>query len=148
MRIRLFKLLDSDAVLRLWERCQLLVPWNDPRVDIEKKMAFQADLFFVGEVDKIIVASAMAGYEGHRGWINYLAVEPSLQRSGLGREMMNHCEQVLENLGCQKINLQIRSGNLAVLRFYENLGFKRDDCIAMGKRLQRESLANKRDNNQ
>lgn len=77
----------------------------------------------------------MAGYEGHRGWINYLAVAPHLQRSGFGLEIMAHAEAVLRSLGCPKINLQVRRTNLAVIEFYTRAGYTDDDVVSMGKRL-------------
>ena len=80
-------------------------------------------------------ATAMVGYEGHRGWINYLAVKPELQQQGLGRQIMDHAETLLRNLGCPKINLQVRTSNREVITFYERLGFVQDDVVSLGKRL-------------
>ena len=77
----------------------------------------------------------MVGYEGHRGWINYLAVDPSKRRQGIGQQMMKAAEQHLNEQGCPKINLQVRSSNLEVIAFYESLGFSRDEVISLGKRL-------------
>ena len=107
MEIRRFAKTDANEVIALWERCGLVRPWNDPRKDIARKLAFQPELFLVGVVDGRIVASVMAGYEGHRGWINYLAVDPGARRGGLGRAMMTAVEQALLELGCPKANLQI-----------------------------------------
>jgi ribosomal protein S18 acetylase RimI-like enzyme len=78
----------------------------------------------------------MAGYEGHRGWINYLAVSPQLRRKGYARQMMAHAEGLLREAGCPKINLQVRSTNGIVISFYESIGFKMDDATSMGKRLK------------
>ena len=122
-------------MVELWEACGLVVPWNDPKGDIETKLAFQPELFFVGETDGRLVATVMAGYEGHRGWINYLAVEPGLQGAGLGRRMMDAAEAALSALGCPKINLQVRAGNQKVVEFYERLGFSVDETLSLGKRL-------------
>ena len=135
LAIRPYRRSDLARVVALWHACELVVPWNDPERDIETKVAFQAELFFVGERDGEIVASVMAGYEGHRGWINYLAVDPAHQRGGFGRRMMAHAEDALRRLGCPKINLQVRAGNQDVVRFYERLGFARDDTISLGRRL-------------
>ena len=77
----------------------------------------------------------MAGYDGHRGWINYLAVDPMSQGSGIGRKMMEHAEQLLLEFGCPKINLQIRRGNREVIAFYEKLGYLEDDVVSFSKRL-------------
>jgi Acetyltransferases len=82
-----------------------------------------------------IVATVMAGYEGHRGWINYLAVHPDCQRKGYGRMMMNRAEALLLELGCPKINLQVRVGNEGVIEFYRKLGYQIDQVVSLGKRL-------------
>jgi len=133
--IRIFRAADEAAVVALWEACGLVVPWNVPHLDIQRKLDFQPDLFFVAEQDGRIVGSAMAGYEGHRGWVNYLAVEPALQRGGLGRELMAFVEQRLRALGCPKINLQVRASNPGVVDFYRRLGFEIDETVSLGKRL-------------
>jgi len=127
---------DSEAVIALWERCDLVRPWNDPRNDVARKLTVQPDLFLVGVLDGRVVAAVMAGYEGHRGWINYLAVEPGLRRGGLGRAMMAEAERRFDKLGCPKVNLQIRRGNMNVAAFYARLGYVEDAVISMGKRLE------------
>lgn len=133
--IRVFRSDDEPQVVALWERCGLVVPWNRPADDIAKKLAFQPELFFVAEDAGRIVGSVMAGYEGHRGWINYLAVLPERRRDGLGRALMRFAEERLCALGCPKINLQVRGTNRDVLRFYERLGYRVDDTVSLGKRL-------------
>ena len=135
LTIRPFRPDDEDAVIELWHRCKLVVPWNDPHEDIATKLAFQPELFFVGAVDGKVIASVMVGYEGHRGWINYLAVDPDYQRQGIGRQMMAKAEAVLCDMGCPKINLQIRESNTGVIQFYEKIGFSSDHVIGFGKRL-------------
>jgi ribosomal protein S18 acetylase RimI-like enzyme len=94
------------------------------------------DLFLVGTIDGKVVATVMVGYEGHRGWINYLGVCPDHQRQGLGREMMQAAEQRLRDCGAPKINLQVRTGNQQVIDFYKSIGFQLDDVVSMGKRLE------------
>ena len=138
MDIRPFSAADKNAVIALWRACGLVAPQNDPEKDIERKMAFQPDLFLVGVVEERIVAAVMAGYDGHRGWLNYLAVDPGLQRQGLGQQMVAEAESRLRALGCPKINLQVRRSNLAVMKFYESLGFAEDEVASMGKRLVRD----------
>ena len=133
LKIRPFESADEAAVVDLWHRCGLVVSWNDPHEDIATKMGFQPDLFLVGTIEGLVVATAMAGYEGHRGWINYLAVLPELQRQGIGRQMMQAAETKLRNLGCPKVNLQVRTSNTAVIAFYEHLGFSDDHVIGLGK---------------
>lgn len=135
MLIRTFQPDDERAVIALWERAGLTRPWNNPRKDIERKLLVQSEWFLVGLSDDRIIASVMAGYEGHRGWINYLAVDPDFQRGGYGREMMEYAERLLLAAGCPKINLQIRSDNSNAIAFYERLGFRRDDVVSLGKRL-------------
>ena len=133
--IRTFHLDDSKAVIALWQACELTRPWNNPELDIQRKLSISDDLFLVAQDKDEIVGSIMGGYEGHRGWINYLAVSPSHQGKGLGRELMNAVEQRLLTLGCPKINLQIRTGNTDVIAFYEAIGYSEDACVSFGKRL-------------
>jgi ribosomal protein S18 acetylase RimI-like enzyme len=137
MDIRSYAESDEAAVIRLWEQCGLTRPWNDPHKDIARKLAVRRDLFLValdpgsGE----IVGSVMAGYDGHRGWINYLAVSPAYQRQGLGRALMTEAERLLERTGCPKVNLQVRSENPNVVAFYQRLGYEVEETVSMGKRL-------------
>ncbi|MCB1622471.1 MAG: GNAT family acetyltransferase [Thiothrix sp.] len=135
MEIRPYQSRDENAVIRLWADCGLTVPWNNPQRDIERKLAIQPELFLVATENDIPLATVMAGYEGHRGWINYLAVHPQHRRQGLGRCMVQAAETRLLALGCPKINLQVRSNNNAVIAFYQSLGFRDDHCISLGKRL-------------
>ncbi len=136
MRIRAFQEADEDDVLDLWSRCDLTVPWNDPRKDIARKLRVNPDLFLVGVLEGGVIASVMGGYEGHRGWVNYLAVCPDHQRRGYGQQLMRAVEERLSELGCPKINIQIRSDNVAVIRFYESLGYRVDRVTSLGKRLE------------
>lgn len=134
--IRPFNLADSEAVIAVWEACQMTVPWNDPHKDIARKMQVNPELFLVAEgVNGRILGTVMGGYEGHRGWINYLAVSPDCQGQGIGRALMAAVEAKLAALGCAKINLQVRSSNRAVIQFYGHLGYHIDDVISLGKRL-------------
>ena len=138
MLIRAYRLSDEDAVVALWQECGLTRPWNDPRKDIARKMRVRPDLFLVGELDGAVVATAMAGYEGHRGWVSYLAVSPAQRRRGLGRAIMAEVERLLREAGCPKINLQVRTGNAEVIAFYRRIGFELDDVVSLGKRLERD----------
>ena len=138
MEIRPFQLSDEAAVVALWERCGLVRPWNDPHKDIQRKLAVRPDLFLVGALQGEVVATAMAGYEGHRGWISYLAVSPEHQRTGLGRAIMNETERLLRETGCPKINLQVRSTNVQVIEFYRSLGYLVEDVVNLGKRLEHD----------
>lgn len=138
MKIRAYAPADEAAVVALWEACGLTRPWNDPRKDIRRKLAVRPDLFLVGELGGEVIGTAMAGYEGHRGWINYLAIAPAHQRKGLARSLMDEAERLLRESGCPKINLQIRTSNAGAIEFYRRLGFSVDDTVSMGKRLERD----------
>ena len=133
--IRAFQISDEQEVIELWHRCNLVVSRNDPKRDIAAKLDVQPHLFLVGTIGDRVVATVMAGYDGHRGWINYLAVSPDCQRQGIGSRMMERAEVELRALGCPKINLQVRSSNRSVIAFYERLGFTEDDVVSMGRRL-------------
>lgn len=136
MQVRAFTPADTEAVVELWRDCELTRPWNDPHKDIARKLSVSPDLFWLGcDADGRIIASIMVGYDGHRGWINYLAVHPEHQRRGHARQLMQRAEQTLSELGCPKLNLQVRAGNEAVLAFYESLGYADDRTLSLGKRL-------------
>ena len=135
MQIRAFHPADESAVVALWGECGLTRPWNDPHKDIARKLAVQPELFLVGVVDEAVIASVMAGYEGHRGWMNCLAVAPRFRGSGFGRALVEHVERLLLERGCPKINLQVRASNPAAVAFYRRLGYAQDESISLGKRL-------------
>jgi ribosomal protein S18 acetylase RimI-like enzyme len=136
MNTRPFELQDEEQVIALWRECNLVDPSNDPKKDIQRKLKVNPELFLVGVVNDEIVATIMGGYEGHRGWVNYLAVSPSHQRKGYGRQMMEAVESKLRAMGCAKINLQVRETNLVVVEFYKSIGYNLDHVIGMGKRLE------------
>ena len=135
MHIRSFQLADQTAVIILWQMCELTRPWNDAGLDIRRKLAVNPEWFLVGELQGEVVASAMFGYEGHRGWVNYLAVHPAHQGQGFARAMMAYGEQLLLSAGCPKLNLQVRSSNSQALAFYARLGYGIDEVVSLGKRL-------------
>lgn len=135
MQIRPFELADAATVVALWEACGLTRPWNDPHKDIARKLAVQSELFLVGVTGGAVMASVMAGYEGHRGWMNYLAVAPRFRSRGLGRALVEHVERLLLERGCPKVNLQVRAANLEAVAFYRRLGYVQDQSISLGKRL-------------
>ncbi|MEZ5598560.1 MAG: GNAT family acetyltransferase [Pseudomonadales bacterium] len=135
LHIRSFQDSDTAPVVRLWQACGLVRPWNDPHRDIARKMLVQPELFLVGTTGDEIVATVMAGYEGHRGWVNYLAVSPSCQGRGYGRVLMQRVEAMLLAVGCPKVNLQVRQGNVVAMAFYEAIGYAQDASISYGKRL-------------
>ena len=139
MKIRSFTIEDEKAVIELWQKCDLVRSWNNPRADIARKLKVNPELFLVGILDGKIIAAAMGGYEGHRGWVNYLAIDPSYQRKGFGRQIMQDIEKRLLALGCPKVNLQVRTGNISALEFYNRIGYKDDNVISLGKRLISDS---------
>ena len=135
MIIRQFKKDDEKQVIQLWKDCGLVVPWNNPHRDIQRKLRIQPELFLVGCLNDRIIASVMGGYDGHRGWVYYLAVHPDYQQKGFARQMMLEIEDRLHKIGCPKINLQVRNTNLKVIEFYKRIGYKLDDVLSFGKRL-------------
>jgi len=124
-----------EAVVDLWKKCGLVVPWNDPVEDIQKKLDFQPDLFLIALLDGRLIGSVMIGYEGHRGWMNYLAVLPEYQKRGYGRKLVERSIEELKKLGCLKLNVQVRESNSGVIEFYRRLGFKDDNVVSLGLRL-------------
>jgi ribosomal protein S18 acetylase RimI-like enzyme len=136
--IRSYRPQDEAAVIELWLQCNLVIPQNNPKRDINRKLRFNPEWFLVGVMGGHIVATCMAGYEGHRGWINYLAVSPHHRREGIGRQIMEEAEKRLSSAGCPKVNLQVRETNRAVIQFYERIGYTRDLVVALGKRLERD----------
>jgi ribosomal protein S18 acetylase RimI-like enzyme len=139
MRIRTFRPDDRDNLIDLWRRCDLLRPWNDPAKDIARKQRQQPEGLLVGEDAGDIVASVMVGYDGHRGWLNYLAVCPRHRRRGHGRALMSAAEAWLHERGCPKLNLQVRQANHSARAFYHALGFQTDEVVSLGKRLEHDA---------
>lgn len=135
VKIRDFSVSDTEMVVALWNRCGLTRPWNDPYKDISRKMSDNNGAFWVADHAEVVVASVMIGYDGHRGSINYLAVVPEYQRSGLGAELMRRAEHFLIERGCPKVSFCVRRNNEAVLAFYQELGYEIDDIHFLGKRL-------------
>ncbi|WAK01542.1 GNAT family acetyltransferase [Methylobacter sp. YRD-M1] len=139
MQMRPFEAKDQYSVVKLWQECNLIVPWNDPYKDIQRKLKVDPDLFIVGETAGEVIATVMGGYEGHRGWINYLAVSPAHQRKGYGRQLMEFVEVLIKQKGSPKINIQVRQANTDVIKFYEAIGYKNDNVVSLGKRLESDN---------
>lgn len=133
--IRAYKPTDENTVLALWTRCGLVAPEGDPLSDIHRKLSVQPELFLVGTLDSIVIASGMAGYDGHRGYLYYLAVSPEHQRKGYGRAFITHLQTLLHERGCPKLNLFVSTNNVSAFAFYERLGFTSNDLISMGRHL-------------
>lgn len=135
MKIRAYQPEDEPAVITLWQECGLTRPWNDPHRDIARKLTEQAELFLVGTHEDAVVATAMVGFDGHRGWVYYLAVAPKMRRKSFGRMLMHEAERLLIERGCPKLNLQIRTSNIEAIEFYRKLGYKQDEVLSFGRRL-------------
>ena len=133
--IRQFVPNDTNRVIFIWEKCDLVRNWNNPNFDIQRKLNFQKELFFVGLLNDEIIATAMFGYDGHRGWLNYFAVLPNFQKRGFGKQLMTYGEMALIEKGCPKLNLQIRNDNTKAINFYQKVGYKEDAAVSFGKRL-------------
>ncbi|MFZ1872490.1 ribosomal protein S18 acetylase RimI-like enzyme [Serratia fonticola] len=135
MEIRVFRQDDFEEVITLWERCDLLRPWNDPEMDIERKLNHDPDLFLVAEVGGEVVGSVMGGYDGHRGSAYYLGVHPDYRGRGIANALINRLEKKLIARGCPKIQLMVREDNDTVIEMYEKLGYEIQGITSLGKRL-------------
>lgn len=129
---------NMDDVIDLWNRCNLLRSWNDPKKDIKRKIKVNPELFLLGFIDNRLIATVVGGYDGHRGWINYLAVDPAYKQRGFGKQIMEAVEEKIGALGCPKINIQVRTDNKDTLKFYESIGYKIDKVVSIGKRLEED----------
>ena len=135
LHLRPYRAEDEAAVIALWHACGLTRPWNNPQLDIARKLSTQPELFLVGTVGATLIATAMVGFDGHRGWVYYLAVAVSHRKLAIGRALMHEAERLLTERGCPKLNLLVRSSNVDVIAFYRSLGYAQDDVVSLGKRL-------------
>lgn len=135
MPLRPFTVADTEAVISLWTEVGLVRPWNDPRRDIQRKLTTQPELFLVIDEGSQVIATAMVGYDGHRGWVYYLAVAPDRRGKGHARALMAEAERLLIERGCPKIMLMVRADNDTVIGMYEGLGYATESTVVMGKRL-------------
>ena len=141
VKIRAYETPDEQAVIALWQECGLTRPWNDPRRDIARKLSEQPELFLVGTHEGALVSTAMVGFDGHRGWVYYLAVAPKHRGKSFGRTLMQEAERLLIERGCPKLNLQVRASNPEALEFYRKLGYTQDEVVSFGRRLIPDSDA-------
>ena len=142
--IRPYRPQDAEFLVSLWALCGLTRPWNDPYRDIDRKLSVDGSGLIVLEEDTQLIGAVMVGYDGHRGWINYLAVHPDHRRRGLGRLLMAAAEDRLAALGCPKVNLQVRGSNQEAVEFYRRIGYAVDDVVSMGRRLDDEHRGTQR----
>ena len=133
--ISVFKDKYRSQVIDLWEQCNLIKYWNDPNKDINRKLKVNDSLFLIVEFNKIIIGSAMAGYDGHRGSVYYLSISPKYQNKGVGKILMKEIEKRLISIGCPKINIFIRNSNIEVKEFYQSINYEEQNSLVYGKRL-------------
>jgi ribosomal protein S18 acetylase RimI-like enzyme len=133
--IRAFSLRDTESVIALWQATGLTRSWNNPHLDIQRKLTVQPELFLVAVDGEDIVGTVMAGYDGHRGWLYYLASDPMRRGQGIARALVTTAEEALLELGCPKVQLMVRPENADVLGLYDSLGYERFDTSTTGKRL-------------
>lgn len=133
--IRSYRTNDEAAVLALWRRAGIDRRWLDLRAEIGEKRKRDRSLFLVAESSHAVVGAVMGAYDGRRGWVYHLAVEPERQRQGVGRLLMLALEQRMHRRGVTKINLQVRHDNLEVCAFYERLGYLDEHLVSFGKRI-------------
>ena len=135
-----FEIVEFDEIFRndvihLWNICDLTRPWNDPNKDIDRILSDQTGKLFLVRKHNKVLGSVVVGYDGHRGSVYYLSVHPDYQKISLGRMLMKHSEDYLLTLGCPKLNLMVRTSNLPVIEFYDQLGYRKDEVVVLSKRL-------------
>lgn len=135
MQISSAKESDRDEVIALWEACGLTRPWNDPSADYNLALANETSAILLAHIEGELAASVLTGFDGHRGWVYYLAVAPDVQKQGLGRKMMAAAEQWLRDRHAPKIQLMVRDDNEAAIGFYKALDYEQQPVMTIGKRL-------------
>ena len=139
LKLRIYQESDEPQVVKLWQQVFPNSPsWNDPLEDIKRKLSVQRELFIVAMYGEELVGTALAGYDGHRGWVYYVAVNPNLRRCGIGAALMRYVEKDLAEMGCPKLNLQVRAENREVVAFYESLDYNVEERVRRGKRLTQD----------
>lgn len=133
MNFRDFTLNDFDLVIDLWKRAGLILSHSDTHQGMKKKLKRDPELFFVLEKDTRIIGVVMGSYDGRRGWINHLAVDPEYQGKNIGQQIIEELESRFKKIGCEKVNLLIELSNMEVQGFYEKQGFKKEELIFMEK---------------
>ncbi|NJO54106.1 MAG: GNAT family acetyltransferase [Bacteroidales bacterium] len=122
---------EIPAAIALWTEAALTRPWNDPKADIDLALAMPSSTVLAGRRDGRLVATAMVGSDGHRGWVYYLAVASDCRGQGLGKAMMAACEGWLKARGVPKLHLLVRRDNAGVIAFYDRLGFEASDSVML-----------------
>ena len=141
IKIRPYLESDEAVVAELWRAAFPGSPsWNDPETDIRRKLAVQRELFLVATLGAELVGTVMAGYDGHRGWVHYVAVSAKHRRQAIGTALMVNVEERLAHMGCPKLNLQVRAPGHDAVSFYRTLGYEIEQRVSMGKRLSQGSF--------
>jgi ribosomal protein S18 acetylase RimI-like enzyme len=133
MEIRALDATQRSAAVDLWERAGLTRPWNPPDEDFDRAVDGPTSTVLGGFDDAVLVATAMVGHDGHRGWVYYLAVAPDRRHSGVGGTMVHGAEEWLRQAGVPKLLLMVRSTNAAALGFYDALGFATEDVVVRSR---------------
>ena len=126
---------DVEAAVALWHEVDLTRPWNDPHRDLARARETWPDLVLAAHDGPRLVGTVVAGFDGHRGWLYYLATVPDRQGEGIASTLVSEAERRLSDLGCPKVQLMVRADNAAVLEFYDRRGYERSDVVVTGKRL-------------
>lgn len=134
--IRTFKSNDAEPVVELWRKAAVSRPWLDLRSEIVEKRRRDRSLFLVADHGGSIIGAVMGAYDGRRGWVYHLAVDPDYQHGGIGRRLMQELERRMVAIGVGKVNLQVRHDNLAVIGFYAALGYEDSKVTSMEKWLE------------
>ncbi len=131
---------DAGAVLALWQvvfpvYADPAHPQRDPAASIARKLAFGDGLFWLAEREGRVVGTALAGWDGHRGWLYSVGVHPEARRAGVGAALVAEAERAMAALGCPKVNRQVYADNAAAQAFWRSVGYRPDAVVSFGKRL-------------
>jgi ribosomal protein S18 acetylase RimI-like enzyme len=126
---------DRAAVVALWQAAGLTPPWNDPGADFDLALANSTSVILLARDGPVLAGSVMAGFDGHRGWVYYLAADPDRRKGGIGRALMQAAEQWLRDSGCPRVRLMVRTDNLAARGFYKAIGYEDQDVVTLGRTL-------------
>jgi ribosomal protein S18 acetylase RimI-like enzyme len=126
---------DRDAAIALWIAAGLTRPWNDPGADFDLAMSNPTSTVLLARLGEALAGSVMVGFDGHRGWVYYLATDPKHLKQGIARDLMKAAEAWLIELGCSRIRLMVRTDNTAASGFYDAIGYDRQDVVTLGRTL-------------
>ena|ERR1700754_3251157 len=127
---------DAEDIIALWHACGLVRPWNDPMTDFRRALESGSSTVLIARASQGLDGSVMVGFDGHRGWVYYLAVAEAQRGTGRGRALMAAAEEWLRARGCPKIQLMVRTGNHAAIGFYQALGLELQEVVTLGRFLR------------